>query len=209
MIPTTLEGAFVRLPRPQKVLDPSKPLVPTKASLLQAQNHARTPGTPIAPPIASLPINRESLPHSTISKISEASNGEASIESIQLDGASIDQDIMHDTGPIITLGTFSQDNMEWKVRAQRGRATLIMVKNAKRDEGVSEKAIMEHLNHRNIIKLVHTLQEGNCISLAYEYCRVTLSEILHVHLKLGEQQIQCIARSVSPCFQNNGLSVLI
>jgi hypothetical protein len=195
-----LEHAFIRIPRPQKVLDPSKPLVPTKASLLQVQNNAKPreqtmlpPAEIIAPPLTKMAVT--AIP-SKISSISGATSDVVSDGTPNTDLFSIERQLVGERGPIITLGTFWQNNVAWSVRAQRGRATLMMVKTISIDIGVAEQEMLEKLRHRNIAQFVHSSQEHGSISIALEYCRFTLSEILHVHLKLEEPQVQCIARSV-------------
>jgi hypothetical protein len=191
-----LEHAFTRIPRPQKVLDPSKPLVPTKASLLKVRNNSKPREPTILPPTKIIAPPVPEMVVTATPPISAATSDVVTDGTGTKDLISIERQLMGATGPIITLGTFWQDNVAWSVRAQRGRAALMMVKTISIDIGAAEEELLGKLRHRNIAQFVHSSQEHGTISIALEYCRFTLSEILHVHLKLEEPQIQCIARSV-------------
>jgi len=65
--------------------------------------------------------------------------------------------------------------------------------------GMREKKILEHLRHRNIVKINYAFYEGDVFSLGLKYCCFTLGQILYVYFKLEVQQVQHIARSVSLC----------
>ena len=98
---------------------------------------------------------------------------------------------------MITLGVFTQDQTKWTIRAQRGRKGLVMVKRLDRGMGEAEICFLRRISHRNIAKFVHSYMEDGSHCIAIEYCRFTLAEILHVHLRLEEPQLQPIACSVS------------
>jgi hypothetical protein len=100
---------------------------------------------------------------------------------------------LHSLGPLITLGTLTQDNTEWSLRAQRGRKGLVMVKRLEYVKGLHEKQVIGELNYRHIAKLVHTFVDSDVLCLTIEYCRITLAEMLFVHLKMEEEQVQYIA----------------
>ena len=170
---------FARLPRPQKVLDLNRPLVPTKSLLMQFQAHAKSPeklpqGTPLStiPPPLPPPPPRDLQP--TSSHVPHA---------------------LPDS--MITLGKFAQDSTEWFVRARRGHSGLVMAKKLSRTTGLHEENVLKNLTHTNIARMIHAFCEGDKVLLGLEYCRYTLGEILHVHLKLEVQQVQHIACSVS------------
>jgi hypothetical protein len=185
-----LESAFVRLPRPQKVLDPDKIIVPTRSALLRAQ----TPKLRDYGSSSLMPQPRPRPATNPSTKLPKALY--VGLPDIAKDGV-VERADLHTLGPIITLGTLTQNNVKWALRAQRGRSGLIMVKSTKYEDGLAEQQILETLNHRNITKLVHACVDDGILCLAIEYCRFTLAEILFVHLKPEEQQVQYIARSVS------------
>ncbi|KAF2194731.1 hypothetical protein K469DRAFT_706215 [Zopfia rhizophila CBS 207.26] len=164
-----IENAFARLPRPQKVLDLTQPHVPTKYALMQAKAHAES--VPLKPTTATDKLIGET-PHRTEEKTT-----------VKLD-------------ELITLGKFAQGGVQWEVRARRGQSTLIMVRELGKVDGLREKDMLEQISHRNIAKIDHTFWKDESLCIGIEYCRPTLGEILHVHLKLEEQQVQYIARSI-------------
>jgi hypothetical protein len=189
-----LDNAFARLPRPQKVLVPGKVIVPTRSTLIQAaevansRNNARSPLLPA--PSSDIPLKRhQRFPVAPISPILEHAD--------TVEDATIQSSELSTLGPVITLGTLIQNDVKWALRAQQGRSGLIMVKRTKEVDGLAERHIIGTLNHRNVAKLVHSsMDEDGILCLAIEYSRYTLAEILFVHLKLEEQQVQYIARSV-------------
>jgi hypothetical protein len=194
-----LEQAFVRLPRPQRVLDPAKLLVPTRSALLQAQVHANLrqheklspmPPPPRPRPTTPPPSSSIAAPTSNATLV-ESSASEPTIRTLE------DPIDLHSLGPLITLGTLTQDNTEWSLRAQRGRKGLVMVKRVEYVKGLREKQVIGDLNHRHVAKLVHTFVDEDVLCLTIEYCRITLAEMLFVHLKMEEEQVHYIARSVS------------
>ncbi|KAF2028952.1 hypothetical protein EK21DRAFT_90168 [Setomelanomma holmii] len=183
-----LEKAFVRIPRPQRVLDPGRPLVPTKSALLQA-NQRRAEHFSTTPS----PTSAQTVPSSSDSAKADIDCG---VRNKAVTDDTIEIPDLNVLGPVITLGTLTQNNVKWILRAQRGRSGLVMVKRLVDTLGVSEKQVLEGLNHRNIVKIIHSFYEQDQLCLAIEYCRFTLAEILFVHLKLEEQQVQYIARSI-------------
>jgi hypothetical protein len=189
----SLENAFVRLPRPQKVLDPGKILVPTRSALIQVQiakSHDNDTSLPM-PPQHTRNTSIKTVTESTLqTNTSMSALGEDQCDLIQ--GTDL-----HPLSPVIIMGTLTQDRVKWELRAQRGRSRLLMVKSVKHDTGLTEQQVLETLNHRNIAKLVHASIKDERLCLAMEYCRFTLAEILFVHLNPEEQQVQYIARSVS------------
>jgi hypothetical protein len=203
----TLEHAFARLPRPQKVLDLGRPLVPTKAALLRAdidtrpiqglsKNATRFTGpVPALPPpavLASPPVAALPLPSSIVTPPTDADV----VKQTPRPEHSADENVA-----TITLGKFTQDGVEWDVRAQRGHSQLFMVKRFEHSATRRLQRILEPLSHTNIARVAHIGWESDALLLSIEYCRFTLSEILHVHLKLEELQVQHIARSVSPTLE--------
>jgi hypothetical protein len=176
------ESSFNRLPRPQKVLDPNQTLVPTKLSLLKVKN-ATFIRPPLPPPPISIP------PPPPLPSSYQTSNSRAS-----KDVNVYQEDTL---GPMITLGRFVQSGTNWAVRAQRGRHGLVMVKKLKESVGRKEQKILEGISHKNITKIIHVSWDGEFLCLAFEYCRFTLAEVLHVHLELEEYHLKHIARSVS------------
>ena len=100
-------------------------------------------------------------------------------------------------GPMVTLGTFTQDKTKWTVRAQRGRKGLTMNTRLEILTGQAGIDFLRRISHRNIARLVHSYAENEHRFIAVEYCRFTIAEILHVNLRLDEPQLQFVARSVS------------
>ncbi|KAF2680646.1 kinase-like protein [Lentithecium fluviatile CBS 122367] len=184
---SALEHAFDRLPRPQKVLGAERPVIPTKASLLQVHKAASSslramrPPPPPPPPPAALQGGRATTLRSPPPR---------------LDAQDHEMEASRQMGPMVTLGQFTQDGVEWAVRAQRGRLGLIMVKKTNKTAGLKEKNLLDGVRHKNITRVIHTFWEEDGLCLALEYCRFTLAEILHVHLRLEEHHIKHIARSV-------------
>jgi hypothetical protein len=193
--------SFVRLPRPQRVLELSRPLVPTKSSLLALSKHnpelrenKKLP-SPLAQQPSTTPLvetlHSSSLPTSASSAdVLASSKTESKADSLHTSAVRI-------MGPMTTLGTFTQDEVNWAIRAQRGRHGLVMVKRVKEDVGHTETRILEDLSHQNIARLLHSFYDSGSYCLAMEYCRFTLAELLEVSLKFQEQQVQYVARSVS------------
>jgi hypothetical protein len=107
---------------------------------------------------------------------------------------------LHSLGPLIALGTLTQDNTEWSLCAQKGRKGLVMVKRLEYVKGLHEKQVIGELNHWHIAKLVHTFVDSDILCLTIEYCRITLAKMLFVHLKMEEEQVHYIARSVRTPF---------
>jgi hypothetical protein len=195
----SMENAFARLPRPQKVLELGKTRVPTKAALLRAADTTR------------LSKNSESsilLPGKTEPSGGHLSRSTNALETPMLTSPTSDRQSRTQStereearlltlGSLITLGTLKQNNVKWILRAQQGRSGLIMVKTRKAQTASTEQDILKSLSHQHVAKLIHsTFHEDGSISLAIEYCRYTLAEILFVHLKLEDVQLQYIARSV-------------
>jgi hypothetical protein len=194
-----IENAFARLPRPQKVLDPGKIIVPTRSALLQAaeitkiRNRGQPPLDLFQNPVATVHPSASSPTPLLLTKNSPLSTSR--LDTMQ-DDVSKDMTVPS-LGPVITLGTLTQNNVKWDLRAQQGRSGIIMVKRTKHAVGLAEQEIVKHLNHHNVAKLVHSsIDTDGSVCLALEYCRYTLAEVLFVHLKLEEQQVQYIARSV-------------
>ncbi|KAF2727571.1 hypothetical protein EJ04DRAFT_557294 [Polyplosphaeria fusca] len=200
-----LENAFARLPRPQRVLDLGRPLVPTKMSLMQAQTrlnpdvHSAVLSPPVRPPAPALdPRSSPSTPPShllspPINATTISSGPSSPRKHLTASGYWVADS--KETGRI-TLGKFVQDGVDWVVRAQQRQPTLVMVKRHKRNAGIHEKDMLERIQHDNIVKLNRAILKGEDVHLEVEYCRFTLREVLHVHLKLAERQIQYIAQSV-------------
>jgi hypothetical protein len=211
---------FDRFPRPQKVLEPIRLLVPTKAALLRActdtqllsppgvlsteKTRSAPPPPPTPPPVVRVHPDRTvssqtfKRPLPLVKSAHESKNTE-------------------EAEPVstIVLGYLTQDGVEWAISAKkqrsgnlsmkRGRSevVLFMVKQLERHAGLRVERILEHINHRNIAKVTNLAWEDNRLFLGIEYCRFTLKEILHVHRKLEEPQIRYIA-----CSMFNALSYL-
>jgi hypothetical protein len=194
---SAFERTFDRLPRPQRVLDLGRPLVPTATALVRTRHSL--------PPIAHDSLNDAQItipPRTSLSPPSPPLI--TSFESpthVGFEFESIEHSAVHALGPMVTLGKFTQDKTEWAVRAQRGRNKLIMVKRLDQAIDHVEMGLLESIVHRNIAKLVHSYIDAGSPCIALEYCRITLAEILHVHLRLEEPQLQLIARSVSCTLQ--------
>ena len=181
-----------RLPRPQRVLGSAKGVVPTKLALLEAK--ARRDNSSSGPS-AQLPADSKAprVPAPVFKppkKPSFQSFGrrEALPQSIQASDR---------LGPVVTLGTLTQDGQDWDVRAQRGRRGLVMVRTLTVAAGTMQERALNAVNHENIIKVLDVLLTNEMMELSFEYSRFTLAQVLHVHLKLEEKQIQCIAFAVS------------
>lgn len=97
------------------------------------------------------------------------------------------------------LGTLAQGPINWDVHvgSNKNHYQLFMVKHLAREEGVKAERIWPDLDHDNIAKMVERSWKDNILTLGIEYCRHTVRNILHIHLKLQETQVQFIARSVS------------
>ncbi|KAF2439140.1 hypothetical protein P171DRAFT_490574 [Karstenula rhodostoma CBS 690.94] len=188
---------FDRLPRPQRIFDPTL-AVPTKVALEVMARQSNESLQPMRPP-PKPPINRSP-------KVNASSSSERREFHVSADTALPATDLRRPLsqpdepprklGLVITLGTFTQDGQEWDVRAQRGRRGLIMVKKRDRAPGSVEKEAHSVSKHENIINLLGVVLQGEIIELSFEYSRFTLAQVLHVHLKLEERHIQCIAHAV-------------
>jgi hypothetical protein len=191
------EHTFDRLPRPQKVLNPGRLSVPTASALIREQIRSRSGQY-------DSNAGRRSLPPqpAAVSNDTRVANSPRDSESPFFKSSAVESNTLllspaHPLGPMVTLGKFTQDKTEWTVRAQRGRKGLIMVKRLEPTTEPTEARILDGLHHRNVAMLVHSYVETETLHIALEYCRFTLAEILHVHLRLEEPQLQLIARSVS------------
>jgi len=100
----------------------------------------------------------------------------------------------------IDFGTFTQNGVDWLVRARRD-SSMIMVKKLGRIAGLREKNILDRISHANIAKMKHFVCEDDSVYIGLEYCRPTLGQILHVTQKLEVQHLQHIACSVSNYFR--------
>lgn len=187
---------FARIPRPQKVLGTGKIVVPTASTLRQQAAQVAKVRTWETPSISARTIPGSGERSST--ERTKSSMQKKDLTPKRPDTSPIEAHETRPLGPMITLGVLTQNNVRWALRAQSGRNGLIMVKRTKPESGKREQDIIQAFNHRNIAKLVHSsVNNDGSFSLALEYCRCTLAEILFVHLKLEETQIQYVARSVS------------
>ena len=193
-----IEASPDRIPRPQRVLTPGRISVPTASALLKEQLRTRTPAIRRSVPLRS-PATTGTASHSPSDALTSGSSSaidtEYDVESAE--NESLQRSAVQTLGPMITLGTFTQDQTKWTIRAQRGRKGLVMVKRLDRGMGEAEISFLRRISHRNIAKFVHSYMEDGRHCIAIEYCRFTVAEILHVHLRLEEPQLQLIARSVS------------
>jgi serine/threonine protein kinase len=192
---------FARIPRPQKVLGTGKIMVPTASTLRQAAEAAKVRVREPSSLAALSNLNAGETGNTELSKrFVQQKDLPPKGSDLGPPEAQMNASI-RPLSPVITLGVLTQNSVRWALRAQYGRNGLIMVKKVKPESGKRELEIMQGFNHRNIAKLVHSsVHEDETISISLEYCRCTLAEILFVHLKLEEMQIQCIARSVSSHF---------
>ena len=192
-----------RIPRPQRVLNPGRLSVPTASALLREQVRIQSVSETAAAACRSVPV-RSSVPPDTSSRpplkpprLSLTSPIISDSEAILPERELFQHSTVERLGPMVTLGTFTQDKTKWTVRAQRGRKGLIMIKRLEILTGEAEVDFLRRISHRNITKLIHSYAENEYQFIAMEYCRFTVAEILHVHLRLDEPQLQFVARSVS------------
>ncbi|KAF2010520.1 hypothetical protein BU24DRAFT_467143 [Aaosphaeria arxii CBS 175.79] len=183
MTTNSLESAFSRLPRPQRVLDLSRPNVPTKSALFQKQKSIHVASN-----------NKRHVDEDCEPILATKVTRGASVASIKpLDTKTrcpIEGDAMQ------TLGKFTQHSVEWTVCVLKSLSTVVMVKEVSRTAGLREKSILERLEHRNVARLMFSDLHEQKMRLGIEYCRFTLLEVLYVNLKPGEQQIHYIACSM-------------
>jgi hypothetical protein len=165
---------------PQKVLDSSRMRVPTKSLLMQAQMNSRISELAIVYPQSQPPTSLMPAPPTPVPAKSKKSIISAQSE--------------------IDFGTFTQNGVDWLVRARRD-SSMIMVKKLRRIAGLREKNILDQISHANIAKMEQFICEGDSVYLGLEYCRPTLGQILHVTQKLELQHVQHIACSVSNYFR--------
>ena len=178
-----------RLPRPQKVLNRSHGVVPTKLALLEvkARQEAESDRSSLrtqSQSAASSSANQQFRSPVKPSYIVSRKDQSQLVETTQL-------------GPLVTLGTLTQDAVDWDVRAQRGRRGLIMVKRLIPAIHAMQKQALDVVKHENIIRVLDVVSNSEWTELSFEYARFTLAQILYVHLKLDELHIQCIAYAVS------------
>ncbi|KAF2197900.1 hypothetical protein GQ43DRAFT_443825 [Delitschia confertaspora ATCC 74209] len=178
---STLESAFSRLPRPQRVLDLN---VPTEA--LQGQKHIR-PARQAQYDVTVYNPSRTGLTYAA-PEIPELSQRGTL-------GADATPPAEY-SGKWMTLGTFGQGGTEWIVRMHKEQSGLVMVRKLRNLDGLRERKMLEQIEHPNIVSINHALREGDLLCVGINYCRITLGEILHTHVRLEERQIQYIAQSV-------------
>ncbi|EMD97596.1 hypothetical protein COCC4DRAFT_27063 [Bipolaris maydis ATCC 48331] len=203
----SIEDAFKRLPRPQRVLDPTRPRVPTTVALLAQKNghrddfmktHSAVPPLPLSelppypqphsPLLASPLVTHQPVPRLAIGHVSPLREHKTALESNVSKGSNRSE--------LLTLGHFKQNDIEWAVQSSKRCKGLVMVKKVFRKDGIVEKDILERLQHPNITKLVSSIYEDDMMLLTFEYCRFSLIEVMSVHIKLEELQVQCIATSI-------------
>lgn len=195
------------LPRPQQVFDPTRSAVPTKAALeAKARQDAkslqpmRPPPRPLIRQVTSLRASTTQPEHLLLQAAAAVSRSPLESPSPSLGShkaLSQTRQSPSEVGPVVTLGTFTQDGEGWDVRAQRGRHGLLMVKSRRPAPGLAEKRVLDLVSHENIVRLLSTMSDADLMELSFEYARFTLAQILHVHLRLEERHIQCIAHAVS------------
>ena len=95
------------------------------------------------------------------------------------------------------LGDLVQGNQPWTICVDKGTNGIVMVKRLEAKKGKAKLATFQLLRHRNISQISQVFLDDNWMYLGYEYSRFTLEEILHVHIRLQERQIQVVAISVS------------
>ena len=95
------------------------------------------------------------------------------------------------------LGTFVQEETYWTLCTSRALPeSLMLMQRTDESSADYQRKLLARINHRNIIRLERAYFYGGRAFLAFEHCRFTLREILHVHLGLRERHIQVIAHSV-------------
>lgn len=192
-----------RIPRPQRVLNPGRLSVPTVSALLKEQVRVQSISETAAAACRSVPVRSSvtsdtpSHPPQKPTRLSLTSSSISDNDAILPEKELFQHFTVERLGPMVTLGTFTQDKTKWTVRAQRGRKGLIMIKRLENLTGQAEIDFLRRISHRNIGKLIHSYAENEYHFIAMEYCRFTIAEILHVHLRLDEPQLQFVARSVS------------
>ena len=205
---TPIAPTLERLPRPQRVFN-GRLSVPTASALLQQQTRATSERHTQAAVRRSVPLPSPSTSNAEDTILHDKAESPpappprsvtTNHETPPLELDPLQHSAVQSLGPMVTLGTFTQDRTRWVVRAQRGRRNFVMVKRLDPILGQAEAHLLRRLTHRNIAKLVHSYMENEVRCIALEYCRFTVAEILHVHLRLEEPQLQLIARSVSLLF---------
>lgn len=205
---TPVSPVLERLPRPQRAFN-GRLSVPTASALLHQQTRATSERHAQAAIGRSVLLPSPSTEETSSYAEKSISYGKAgssltplsksvtmSHEAPPIELGTLQRSVVQSMGPMVTLGTFTQDRTRWVVRAQRGRRTFVMVKRLDPLLGQAEAHLLHRLSHRNITRLVNSYMENEVRCIALEYCRFTVAEILHVHLRLEESQLQLIARSV-------------
>lgn len=196
---------FARIPRPQQVLN-FRPRVPTKAALMRAGG-----GAPRVPP-PTAPETSLTAPIPPFSAINPPDLAQLAISAKPSPPV---LNAVHDSPPkevgsvsTVVLGYINQDGVEWTISAkrkcfrtnfakrERSEVAVIMTRQLGRSAGERVERILKNINHRNIAKVAHLAWEDNRLVLGIEYCRPTLKQALHLHLKFKEPEIWCIASSV-------------
>lgn len=181
VITINMEKAFLRHPRPQ---DPSLP-VPTKAALLARSSIGKP-----------LPLSK--LSQSVVGETSKSNAG--SVLASQDEHS--DRITTRESFPskeLEKLGSLTQGTEQWIICSNKQRQfvlSMVMFKKTSRVTGQQELKVLKQLSHPGIAQLKYAFIEKESMYIGISYCRYTLMELLHVHLKFREPHIQWLAASV-------------
>ncbi|KAI9747378.1 MAG: cytochrome c1 [Chaenotheca gracillima] len=187
-----LEDFYKRHPRPQGFSPPS---VPTKAALSQRSNLRAAPLTSL-PPVSALrskrdvsqTLKRDLTAFRDCSGSDEKPANKSSFVTVQERSPWLN---------VRRLGRLQQDHASHFVCSpNHDFLDMVMYRKVLQEQMVEELDVLRRLSHPNILKLRNAFLYQDAIYLETEYCRHTLLEILHVHIPIGEKQIEIIACSI-------------
>lgn len=204
-----LEGIYEPNPRPQAailppplpqatVLPPPLPISVTEETLSQARASEENTKIDESPrsPGADLSRAKSGDDNQVPGRLKRKSSSSVTSDCNQVQ-------MVHKASPWIhglKLGELTQGACCWSIRAPKEQfRDIVMFKEKEEEAGRKELDILTKIFHPNVVRIRHAYSYEGSIYLGFEYCRHTLHEMLHVHLKMQEAQIKVVARSVS-CF---------
>lgn len=188
-----MDKAFLRLSRPQFPYLP----VPTKAALL-ARRHEKSD------PIEEEPIEIQrtsSLAVRDVSNVVEIPEPSYVVSTGSTNNISETSYITKGASSgIEELGLLTQGPENWIIYTKKrswSTKNMIMFKKVDKGKGRLEVALLNRLSHPNIVQFKQAFETEDSLYIGLSYTRCTLKQLLHVHVPLGEPQIQLLAASVS------------
>ncbi|GME34766.1 hypothetical protein GQ43DRAFT_443825 [Neofusicoccum parvum] len=71
-----------------------------------------------------------------------------------------------------------------------------MIKQTNRRDGLREARLLRGLSHPNIVQLHEVFMQDDEVYMELDYCRLTLEEVVNVHIRFEELHLRLIAHSL-------------